>query len=340
LAWLTYLFVEKKLRFQKSKFISLGLLTSLLLIGSVGYFIELQKGYPNRYIFETIWTEGEIGNDAFRKKELNFKQDCIDKFENGINEKSYCLIENAELEPTALLVGDSHANHLYSGLIQNNALTGGNLLNRGAGACFPFYDNPSAANTMCPTLIDGLLEMAQTTTSIKTIILAGRAITELNEEHFLPKINTLGELNSTSNEENNPYLIFKNGMQKTLQRLTAANKQIVFVLDTPDLEFDPIACLNRPWRLDESALKTMCAVPRSQVNSRRQKYLEIVMPILNEFPNVKVFDPLPALCDENYCWAVKDKKLLYRDHDHLNETGAIYLGEYFARQIKTHDNFH
>jgi peptidoglycan/LPS O-acetylase OafA/YrhL len=338
LAWLTYLFVEKKLRFQKSKFFSLGLLTSLLLIGSTGYFIELQKGYPNRYTFETNWTEGEIGNDAFRKKELNFRQDCIDKFENGINEKSYCLIENVEIEPTALLVGDSHANHIYSGLIQNKTLTGGNLLNRGAGACFPFFDNPSTANTMCPSLINKLLEMAQTTASIKTIILAGRAVTELNEEHFLPKINTLSDLSSTLTSENDPYLIFKNGMQKTLHRLTAANKKIVFVLDIPDLEFDPIACLNRPWRFDESALKTICAITRSQVDSRRQKYLEIVLPILNEFPNVNVLDPLPAFCDENYCWAVKDKKLLYRDHDHLNETGAIYLGEYFERQLKTHDS--
>ena len=340
LAWLTYLFVEKKLRFQKSKFISLGLLASLLMIGLAGYLVELQKGYPNRYTFETNWTEGEIGNDAFRKKELGFRQNCIDKFENGINEKSYCLIENVNFEPTALLVGDSHANHLYSGLIQNKALTGGNLLNRGAGACFPFFDNPSAANKICPALIDSLLEMAQTTTSIKTVLLAGRAVTELNEEHFLPKINTLSDLRPASNNENNPYFIFKNGMQKTLQRLTEANKKIVFVLDTPDLEFDPIACLNRPWRLDESALKTLCAVPRSQVNSRRQKYLEIVMPILNEYPNVKVLDPLPAFCDESYCWAVKDKKLLYRDPDHLNETGAIYLGEYFERQLSSNHNAH
>ena len=56
------------------------------------------------------------------------------------------------------------------------------------------------------------------------------------------------------------------------------------------------------------------------------------MPILQDFPSVKVLDTLPAFCDDDYCWAVKDKKLLYRDQDHLNETGSIYLGEYFKHK--------
>jgi peptidoglycan/LPS O-acetylase OafA/YrhL len=322
-AWLTYYFVEKNLRFQKSKFVSLGLLLSLLFIGSVGYVVNMKSGYAERFKFEENWIEGDIGDDIFSKKGLRFQQDCIKKYTSTAYQKfskeEFCLIENANEPPTALLVGDSHANHLYSGLIQNKALTGGNLLNRGSGSCFPFFDNPAKPNEMCQILMPEILEMAISTQSIKTIILSGKAVTKLNETRFI----------STENDES-PYLIFQNGMKKTLQSLTTTNKDIIFILDTPDLEFKPSECVNhRPWRLKEMSGKSPCAVTRSQVNLRRQKYLEIVLPILNEFPNVKVLDPLPALCDENYCWAIKDKKMLYRDEHHLNKTGAIYLGEYF-----------
>jgi peptidoglycan/LPS O-acetylase OafA/YrhL len=329
LAWLTYFLIERNIRFQKSKFVSIGMLFILVLIGLTGYIVKTKNGYPNRFNIEKKWNEGELGNEVFRNKELIFRYDCIKKFEQEVDEKSvnnqYCLIENIDVAPTALLIGDSHSNHLYSGLINFKVLTGGNLLNRGSGACFPFFDNPSVPNKLCPALIDGLFEMLKTSDSIQTVILSGKAVTQLDEYKFIPK-------NSVLNNDNDPYINFQNGMRKTLHYLSSLNKKIIFILDTPNLEFNPVACVNRPWRFDERELKELCAVPRSQVNSRRKKYLEIVMPILQDFPSVKVLDTLPAFCDDDYCWAVKDKKLLYRDQDHLNETGSIYLGEYFKHQ--------
>ena len=52
----------------------------------------------------------------------------------------------------------------------------------------------------------------------------------------------------------------------------------------------------------------------------------------SSFQSVGVLDPLPAFCDGNYCWAIKDEKMLYRDSHHLSEVGAIYLGEYFKNK--------
>ena len=89
-------------------------------------------------------------------------------------------------------------------------------------------------------------------------------------------------------------------------------------------------CTKRPWRLSGEEAKSPCAVPRSLVDSRRKKYLEIVTSVLRDFPNVKVLDPVSALCDEAYCWAIKANKLLYRDNNHLNEVGAVYLSEHLS----------
>jgi hypothetical protein len=332
LAWLTYQFVEKKIRFQAHRFVSLGLLTCLLSIGVLGYYIMQQKGYPNRFVSESNWAEGEMGNDVFAKKDLIFEKSCVEKYTKvayeNFSKNEFCLIQNANTPPTALLVGDSHANHLYSGLLVSKMLAGGNLLNRGSGGCFPFFDNPATPNEKCPALINELLEMVIATPSIETVMLAGRAVTEINEKSFIPKKTTFDYLNSKSNDLTDPYVIFQNGMRKTLQRLTAANKRIVFILDIPELEFEPIVCTKRPWRLSGEEAKSPCAVPRSLVDSRRKKYLEVITPVLKEFPNVNVLDPVSALCDEDYCWAIKDKKLLYRDNNHLNEVGAVYVAKH------------
>lgn len=329
-AWLTYQFVEKNVRFQKSKFISVGLLSCLLAIGAAGYVVKEQKGYSGRYTFTQDWTEGELGNDLFASKGLVFEKKCVDKYGKVPYEKfsknEFCLVQNAQLPPTALLLGDSHANHFYSWLIRDTKLTGGNLLNRGSGGCFPFFDNPKNPNESCLPLINELLEMTTATPSIETVILASRAVTEINEKTFIPKKTTLDF--SSLKDADNPYLVYQNGMRKTLQYLTQAHKKIVFILDIPELEFEPIVCTKRPWRLSGEEAKTPCAVPRSLVDSRRKKYLEIVTNVLRDFPNVKVLDPLPALCDDTYCWAIKDNKLLYRDNNHLNEVGAAYLYEH------------
>jgi hypothetical protein len=334
LAWLTYYFVEKNIRFQKSKFISIGLLVCLLLIGSAGYIVELQKGYPNRHKMEVNWTEGALGSDIFRKQGLISQKSCLDKYKTlfdkyAVNKEffdyEFCLFQNSEESPTALLFGDSHANHLYAALITNTNLTGGNLLNLGIGGCYPFV-GMSFQEEKCQHLIDNGLKMAIETPSIRTLIMTSRAF----KPKDLPMLKKLLSLNNRTQEDF--YLTLQNSMRKTLQQLLNANKKIIFVLDTPKLDFSPEECVARPWRLSGQSFKTPCASSRLDIDEARQKYLDIVLPVLKEFTSVKILDPLPAFCDETYCWAIKDKKLLYRDNGHLSKVGAIHLGEYFKNE--------
>lgn len=181
-------------------------------------------------------------------------------------------------------------------------------------------------NEKCQPLINQVLELAISTSSVETVILAGRAVTEINEKSF---INTKSWFLLKQNQKNiDPYLLFQTSMKKTLRRLINARKNVIFVLDTPDLEFLPASCLNRPWRMTGQKIKNPCAISRIKVDERRQKYINLVTKVLDEFPTVKVWDTLPAFCDSEYCWATKDGKILYRDENHLNEAGAVYLGKY------------
>ncbi len=320
-AWLTYFFVEKNLRFQKSKFMSLGLLICLFTVGSVGYVINLKQGYLNRHKIETRWIEGEIGSKAFIKKGLFSQESCLNKYKILSNREFFCLEQSNDRLPTALLLGDSHANQLYLSFSKRPDLTGENLLNLGMGGCYPFLD--LFQQEQCQQFMNDSLKMAMTTSSISTIFLTLYTF----DPHDVPWLKTFF-FNKKTREDS--LRVFQNSIRKTLQQLLAANKNVVFVLDTPDLGFDPDACMSRPWRFNKLAEKKLCAIPRVEVDTRQKKYLETVRAVLNEFPSVNVLDPLPAFCDSSYCWAIKDNKMLYRDSHHLSEVGAIYLGEYFS----------
>lgn len=46
---------------------------------------------------------------------------------------------------------------------------------------------------------------------------------------------------------------------------------------------------------------------------------------------VKILDPLPYLCDDQYCYGSRDGRPLYYDDDHLSEYGNKFLVPMFEQ---------
>jgi hypothetical protein len=123
-------------------------------------------------------------------------------------------------------------------------------------------------------------------------------------------------------------------MKSTLERLLAKNKRIIFVLDVPELGFDPKSCVEmRPWRLTERPLKQPCAVARQAFDERNRDYRALVASVLQDFPAVQVFDAAAELCDTQWCWAMKDGQMLYRDDDHLSVQGSLHVARALAKLL-------
>jgi lysophospholipase L1-like esterase len=125
--------------------------------------------------------------------------------------------------------------------------------------------------------------------------------------------------------------LFQNAMRITFQQLLKANKRVIYIMDIPELGFNPSICLIRPWKINNDITKNPCTTKRDQVENDHETYRALISKVLNEFPQITIWNPADAFCDETYCWAVKDKKMLYRDDNHLNETGSIYLGEFLNK---------
>ena len=64
-----------------------------------------------------------------------------------------------------------------------------------------------------------------------------------------------------------------------------------------------------------------------------KSYRDLVFNVLKDYPSVKVFDTAKDLCDENYCYAKKDEKILYRDNVHLSLFGSDLIAQGLVKVI-------
>ena len=319
LAWMTYYFIERSLRYRKHCSVSAGLLVSLLIVGFMGYQVMGEKGYPGR-IAPGVKAPEQIGLKPWEERGLVKQDGCLKKF----GKFEFCILEDNTRPVTAMLIGDSHANHLYPGLVTNVNLTGGNLLNLGVGACLHFVNNSNnvIANQEkhCQPLVNRAIKEAINNPSVHRVFLGG-----VWGGYLKQKKRVVREFFGQKSQDR--VANFEQSMRDTLQALSNSNKEVIFVMDVPNLGFNVDNCFARPWRLSGDLFRSPCAVYRSEVDAKEKPYREIVMKVIKDFPGVKLWDPTDVFCDSTYCWAIHEGKLLYRDGDHLNEDGSIYLGD-------------
>ncbi len=328
LAWLTYRLIEKPLRFGKQG--RAQIIVLLMLMGVVGF----------------------AGYNDFKREGLEFRFKILKKqmaaFEWGDNFSNLnCRLGHSELDfigkhcmqskpgiPAVMLLGDSHANHFYPGVADlNNEV----ILNLSSGGCLPFFDIASTDHgekDACSDASNYALNYALQNVAVQQVVIFARGAFYMAGKGFgvdesQKRVITLVKLPKVKD----PRTVFAIAMRQTLTRLLAKGKKIIYVLDNPELGFDPKVCVDsRPLRLS-SKIKTPCAVSRKEFDERNREYRELVFGVLKEFPAVEVFDAAAQLCDEKWCWAMKDGKMLYRDDDHLSIEGSRYLAKELVKLI-------
>ncbi len=330
LAWLTYRLIEKPIRFgnqSKAKTIIMFLL--MIAVGFVGYNSFRRDGL------------------AFRHKSLiqnNLAFDWGNNYSNLDCQQAYpdMLVEHCArakpMEPTIILLGDSHSNHLYPGIAKLTANSSDNVLNLAHGGCLPFFNiasRPRGMEDVCADKENRALKFAEEHESIRTVIMSFRGPLYLTGKGYGEvEANTDRVLTLTNRPKiSDNYQIFEIAMRATIKRLLSKNKKIIFVLDNPELGFDPKSCLDsRPLRLTNS-VKSPCGISRQYFDDRNREYRKLVFSVLKDFPTVDIFDAAAELCDEKLCWAMRDGKMLYRDDDHLSVQGSNFIAQKLAKLI-------
>lgn len=298
LAWLTYRFIEKPLRFGKNGATKLSVLIGIMfLLGVAGYQVFQLNGFPSRAAAQLeSRNSGDIGSNDYNKylKEnfyscSSFRPKMVDSAKSKKSE--YCLQSHPSGPVELAIVGDSHARHLFIGLAEG--LPDINVATYNNGST-PYLNNENFNEIFKAVLEDA---------NIKTVIISAYWSTRINR---VP-----GGVN------------FENEFVKTVEALVKANKKVFIADDVPDFSFDPKKCkFSRPFSQEGG-----CVEDKKFFYKKHKKYYPFFESIEKSNAQVKILKVSTYFCDQHVCSMAKDGQIFYRDNDHLNIIGSKYLGQ-------------
>lgn len=158
LAWLTYKFIEKPIRFGgSSKVKPFILLIAMFVIGVVGFSIYSLNGLSFRFpkIIQELTQFSYTYGEDFREGT------CFLRPEQESKEFNSCVTPVDPNKKTILLWGDSHAAHLYRGY-QQRFDSEFNLIQRTASSCPPILNVEFGNRPHCKKINDDVLELIAT----------------------------------------------------------------------------------------------------------------------------------------------------------------------------------
>lgn len=314
LAWFTYKFVERPIRLSESSNKKVAVLSMLMVVcGLVGYLTFKENGFE--------WRERRFQSFGYSDlikpyPHIPFHNDSCDSMFPGFKEYGACLISK-NISPEILILGDSHSQQYFKSF--SRKLPDMSVMNLAHGGCLPFSSVTHLTPEDCDVKFSAALRFAAETPSIKAIYLVGYwgylasgGFGIDNENYRLPRRLT----------DKDASAFFDKG-SKFLSVLVSSGKEIIFVGDTPDLDFNIRSCFDsRPLVFGHKNVREFCGVTRAEFDGRNRDYHELISKLVSRFPSVKSYNPTDLFCDGVMCKAVIKEKPLYYNSDHLTIYGA------------------
>ncbi|MAV91504.1 MAG: hypothetical protein CL676_08780 [Bdellovibrionaceae bacterium] len=323
LAWLTAKYVESFFRFGPSTAKKcFTLLAAMALIGIFGFYTfkikgNLTQGDPDPKILLEM-----------KQAEALCKKIYPQWFEWTDNP---CRIQ--QRPNTIAIVGDSHGEHLYEGMIKKLQRSNESLALFAASCAAPFLNVSTGLSDLRYQKLRNknwklenlALEHAAKDPQIHTVILSHNPFCSFGEGNAIDMENP---------QEKDFRVVLKMGLRRTLKYLLEHNKSVVLVLDNPELPFDPESCLRRKSSLKE----TSCEFEGT--SESREFFNKMVQSVLREFPTVRQVDLSEAFCKKGRCSPWIHGQMMYKDRSHLNFIGSEYVAPLILNQIpKTYSDF-
>jgi len=286
--------------FRKAKNLSGKYLISLSIISTAalitaGWHGYNNNGYPER--FEATLA-GDVGHDEFNQYlDANF-QDCSIKNSYPEITKEIRCKSNHSSTSDIVLLGDSHAEHLFPGYV--NAFPDKNITYYTAGA--PPYLHVDEFKLIFEELLEREIE-----SQIHIAI------------HFPFRLNP---------KELKKYGSIEAGLKESITKLKDAGHSVFLLADIPWYEIHAANCIF----LNEGKAPRQCEMNLSAIYKQESHYLPLIKTLTNE-TDIKTIEIKDPLCSETKCSMIIDNTIYYRDGNHLNIPGSNLIAEHIARQI-------
>jgi peptidoglycan/LPS O-acetylase OafA/YrhL len=307
LSWLTYLFIEKPIRFgqYKAQAIPLLIIIMLSLLG-LSLFIQFGKLSPRN-------------NSHELQQFIEARNDNVDLQDNFVkvqfNQEKFHHTKSSNPN-TTVLIGDSHALQYVPRidyLLQKQPENLNTIYLAIHEGCLPvpglLQDTSDFSERVCNSYRDSVITLLKDP-NIKTIILAGCWNCYLIQD----------EKQNNSQMETNRYAQepFKTTILQSLKEFLVnerKTKTVYLLLDNPiGKVFDPSNYLhgNRLSGFSVSPMKKETHLPDQQLELRAA-----LLEIANQ-AGVKVIDPVDSLCRSGVCMSLDANNApIYKDNNHL-----------------------
>ncbi len=305
LAYFTYRYVEVPLRYRKWEYLTFSLIASMAIFGVVGLLIHKSQGLPNR---PTVAKQKEI-NEQLVGTTWKYTKNTICTSQYPDTFRYFCS-KKLPLPPTFILLGDSYANHLYGGLVENKEFAHHNIISY--GSC-----TPGGYKTDC--------EMQE------KIILENKSIRFAIINYLWPRLNDLGqrvdiEKGGQPEDPSNLAELVKKFLQERIDFLRRSNVKVVIFYPKPEVVYEARTCFARPFADPVNS----CRVSMEEVQ-RQQKGIRKVLDELKKInPEVLLFEQNDLFCDGKNCLLVQNGLPLLRDHRHYSEYGSRLIIKRFS----------
>lgn len=330
LALLTYHGIERPLQRQRqSRLPLLAVVMSALLVTTAGADIYLRDGLSFR-LKDARAARYTFGMASFPDSALR-NAACESRLGPAVQHAQFCMLSKAA-EPTVMLIGDSTAWELYSGLAQEPLLSTETFLSLNHGLCVPFLGYGLGSRSTlgtCEAIGSLALRIALQTPSIRTVILAANP--------RIPDDATMLDFGYTPTPASAAATPASRGAAAQLalrgfaEALLSSGRRLVVVVGNPQFPFRLAECVasHLPMRFDSRGAES-CALSRQDFDHQREPYLALLHAALNGLAGARIVDTAATLCTADACPVARGKDLLYVDDLHLSTTGSALV----ARQLQ------
>ena len=235
-------------------------------------------------------------------------------------------------ENTIALIGDSHSQHLYAGLISRTKEGVAVFPASGAVPLIGLHSMPKTRPYTDHLISEGFI-----------YILSHRNITKVVLSHH-PCVSWHDVVDNRNPDNHDFNSILHDGFARTYDALTKAGKEIYVVLDNPLYNKSWSKCkasaVSRPVAVpDFLSLKNekMCSVKQSEREDREkiENWSRIAHETAAGYKNIHFIDLAEMFCENGTCSMLDQKgNLLYQDTNHLNIKGSLYVAPFVLDKLR------
>jgi hypothetical protein len=248
------------------------------------------NGFEHRFNRELV---GDVGHAEFHKYIDDKFHDCEPKTiaKQALRWESHLRCKQSKKGiPDVVLLGDSHAEHLFLGLAEYKP---------DLNISFYILDgNPYISNPQFNNIFNELLNNQK-------------------PQHIVLTMYYLVRLDSAASG-------LYEGFAATIQALKDAGKTVSLVGNVPSFHQNPGYCV---YALPSKKLSSSCYITIDEAKRQSRVYHSLLEKLSKEY-GVTYIDIAAPLCTDTRCAMTNDGAVLYRDKNHLNILGSKLIGRY------------